>query len=97
MTNAFYTEKNELERAAEILRVLAHPARLQIVHQLIKKKKSLHVSELQKSLSMLQFTVSQHLNKMRGHRVVSYERKGKEIHYRVDDELVKKTVKVLIG
>ncbi|MGR5996133.1 ArsR/SmtB family transcription factor [Bacillus cereus] len=96
MTNTFYTETNELERFAEILRVLAHPARLQIVHLLIKKK-SLHVFELQKSLSMLQVTVSQHLNKMRSHRVVSYERKGTEIHYRVDDEQVKKTVKVLIG
>ncbi|MGG1327136.1 metalloregulator ArsR/SmtB family transcription factor [Bacillus tropicus] len=96
MTNAFYTETNELERAAEILRVLAHPVRLQIVHQLIKKK-SLHVSELQKYLSMSQVTVSQHLNKMRSHKVVSFERKGTEIHYRVDDEQVKKTVKILIG
>jgi hypothetical protein len=39
MTNVFYMELNdlnyELERSAEILRVLAHPVRLQIVHQLL--------------------------------------------------------------
>jgi hypothetical protein len=42
MTNVFYMELNdlnhELERSAEILRVLAHPVRLQIVHQLVRKQ-----------------------------------------------------------
>lgn len=44
MKNAFYMGPNELEGVAEVLRVLAHPVRLQIVHQLIKKT-SLNVSE----------------------------------------------------
>jgi len=39
MTNVFFMELNdlnyELERSAEILRVLVHPVRLQIVHQLL--------------------------------------------------------------
>ena len=30
----FYTGPNELERVAEVLRVLAYPVRLQMVHQL---------------------------------------------------------------
>ncbi|MCQ6529843.1 ArsR/SmtB family transcription factor [Bacillus mycoides] len=97
MTNVFYVELNDLdlERSAEILRVLAHPIRLQIVHQLLKKK-SLNVSELQRYLLMPQSTVSQHLHKMRNHKVVEFERKGTEVHYRVDDEQVKQTVKILI-
>ncbi|MGX5576504.1 ArsR/SmtB family transcription factor, partial [Bacillus toyonensis] len=37
MKNAFYTDLNELERVAEVVRALAHPIRLQIVHQLLKK------------------------------------------------------------
>ncbi|PER36167.1 transcriptional regulator [Bacillus thuringiensis] len=96
MENAFYTELNELERGAEVLRVLGHPVRLQIVHQLIKKT-SLNVSELQQYLSIPQSTVSQHLGRLKIHRVVAYERKGLEVFYRVDDEKVKQTLKILIG
>jgi predicted transcriptional regulator len=60
MTNVFYMELNdlnyELERSAEILRVLAHPVRLQIVHQLLGKN-ALNVTELQKILKLPQSTV----------------------------------------
>ncbi|AZR80626.1 ArsR family transcriptional regulator [Bacillus thuringiensis] len=96
MKNVFYTGPNELERVAEVLRVLAHPVRLQMVHQLIKKT-SLNVSELQRYLAMPQSTVSQHLGKLKSHKVVAYERKGLEVFYRVDDEKVKQTLKILIG
>ncbi|PFI75659.1 ArsR/SmtB family transcription factor [Bacillus cereus] len=94
MTNVFHMETNEFERISEILRVLAHPVRLRIVHQLIKKK-SLNVSELQQFLSMPQSTVSQHLSKLKIHKVVAYERKGLEVFYRVDNEEVKQTIKIL--
>ncbi|AKR12985.1 ArsR/SmtB family transcription factor [Bacillus thuringiensis] len=96
MENAFYTELNELERGAEVVRVLGHPVRLQIVHQLIKKT-SLNVSELQRYLSIPQSIVSQHLGRLKIHKVVAYERKGLEVFYRVDDEKVKQTLKILIG
>ncbi|MBJ8113515.1 helix-turn-helix transcriptional regulator [Bacillus cereus group sp. N6] len=96
MKNVFYTGPNKLERVAEVLRVLAHPVRLQMVHQLIKKT-SLNVSELQRYLAMPQSTVSQHLGKLKSHKVVAYERKGLEVFYRVDDEKVKQTLKILIG
>jgi len=96
LKNAFYTERNELERIAEVLRALAHPIRLQIVHQLLKKN-TLNVTELQQCLDMQQSTVSQHLGKLKSHKVVAYERKGLEVFYRVDDEKVKETLKILIG
>jgi DNA-binding transcriptional ArsR family regulator len=101
MTNVFYMELNdlnyELERSAEILRVLAHPVRLQIVHQLLGKN-ALNVTELQKILKLPQSTVSQHhLHKMRNHKVLSHERKGTEVFYRVDDKQVKQTVHILMG
>ncbi|MED3088225.1 ArsR/SmtB family transcription factor [Bacillus toyonensis] len=95
MTNVFHMELNDLERSAEILRVLAHPVRLQIVDQLLKKK-ALNVSELQRYLAMPQSTVSQHLSKLKIHKVVAYKRKGLEVFYRVDDEKVKQIMKTLI-
>ncbi|WP_412839607.1 ArsR/SmtB family transcription factor [Bacillus paranthracis] len=94
MTNVFHMELNELERVSEILRVLAHPVRLRIVHQLLKKQ-SLNVSELQRYLAMPQSTVSQHLSKLKIHKAVAYERKGLEVFYRVDNETVKQTIKTL--
>jgi DNA-binding transcriptional ArsR family regulator len=100
MTNVFYMELNdlnyELERSAEILRVLAHPVRLQIVHQLLGKKDFKCFTELQQILTLPQSTVSQHLHKMRSHKVLAHERKGTEVFYRVDDEKVKQTVYILI-
>ena len=95
MKNAF-AEPNELERVSEVLRALEHPVRLQIVHQLVKKT-SLNVTELQHSLDMPQSTVSQHLGRLKLHKVVAYERQGLEVFYRVDDEKVKQTLKILIG
>ena len=84
MKNAFCTDSKELERVAEVVRALAHPVRLQIVRQIIKKKS-------------LQPTVSQYLGKLKLHKVVAYERKGLEVFYRVDDEKVKQMLKILLG
>lgn len=95
MKNAF-AEPNELERVSEVLRALAHPVRLQIVHQLVKKT-SLNVTELQHYLDMPQSTVSQHLGRLKLHKIVACERKGLEVFYRVDDEKVKQTLNILLG
>ncbi|MDZ4417096.1 metalloregulator ArsR/SmtB family transcription factor [Bacillus cereus] len=96
MENVFYTKPNELERVAEVVRALAHPVRLQIVHQIIKKS-SLNVSELQWYLAIPQPTVSQHLGRLKLNKVVAYERKGLEVFYRVDDEKEKQILKILLG
>ncbi|WP_257209504.1 ArsR/SmtB family transcription factor [Bacillus toyonensis] len=82
MKNALYTDPNELERVAEVVRALAHPVRLQIVHQIIKKT-SLNVSELQRYFAIPQPTVSQYLGKLKLHKVVASERKGLEVFYRI--------------
>lgn len=72
MKNAFYTDPNELERVAEVVRALAHPVCLQIIHQIIKKT-SLNVSELKRYLVIPQPTVSQQLGKLKLHKVVASE------------------------
>lgn len=72
MKNAFCTDSKELERVAEVVRALAHPVRLQIVRQIIKKK-SLNVSELQRYLAIPQPTVSQYLGKLKLHKIVACE------------------------
>lgn len=95
MTTTFHMEIDDYERVTETLRGLAHPSRLKIV-QLLLMKKTLNVSELQRYLAMPQSTVSQHLSKLKLLKIVSCERKGLEIFYRVDDEKVKQTMEILM-
>ncbi|MBG0970651.1 metalloregulator ArsR/SmtB family transcription factor [Bacillus sp. SRB3LM] len=96
MNNVFHTERNDLERISEMLKVLAHPVRLQMVHHLLEKK-ALNVTELQWYFDLPQSTISQHLGKLKLHKAVAYERKGLEVFYRVDDEKVKQTLQILLG
>ncbi|MEX0417795.1 ArsR/SmtB family transcription factor [Bacillus sp. C30] len=95
MKNVFHTERNDLERISEMLKVLAHPVRLQMVHHLLEKK-ALNVTELQRYFDLPQSTISQHRGKLKSHKA-AYERKGLEVFYRVDEEKVKQTLKILIG
>lgn len=94
MSKFFYLNPIYYERSVEILRVLGHSARLRIVRELIAKR-PLNVSELQKLVDMPQSTVSQHLTKLRSFKVVSYERKGLEVYYAVNDKDVIGVIKVL--
>jgi len=70
-----------LGRAARILRVLAHPARLKMVELLLEEPVS--VGELAAAVGLPAAAVSQHLNIMRAHGVVESEREGRQVFYRV--------------
>ncbi|MCU4981153.1 metalloregulator ArsR/SmtB family transcription factor [Bacillus cereus] len=94
MPKAFYMNINDYERPADILRMLGHPMRLIIVQELISKG-PLNVSELQKLLRVPQSTMSQQLIKLKQFKMVSYERKGNEIYYKVSDEKVIESMKEL--
>ncbi|MBG0964312.1 helix-turn-helix transcriptional regulator [Bacillus sp. SRB1LM] len=94
MPKAFYMNINDYERPADILRMLGHPMRLIIVRELISKG-PLNVSELQKLLHVPQSTMSQQLIKLKQFKMVSYERKGNEIYYKVSDEKVIESMKEL--
>lgn len=71
------------ELQAEVLKTLAHPRRLEIVHELARGPRT--VGRLAESLGVPQPNVSQHLALMRASGVVESERDGREIHYRLTD------------
>ena len=75
------------ERAAELLRALAHPLRLQIVEQLSAHEHRC-VHELVGELGAPQPTVSQHLQVLRAAQLVIGTRVGKEVRYRLSDDHV---------
>lgn len=73
----------ELERMAQVLRLLAHPHRLKIVELLERKPAPVH--SLVTALDLPQGTVSQHLNQMRRLGLVTAERRSKEVWYKIAD------------
>jgi DNA-binding transcriptional ArsR family regulator len=68
---------------ADVLRALAHPRRLQIMHRLADGP--VEVSSLAAQLGMSQPNASQHLAVMRAAGVVEAERVGREVRYRISD------------
>ena len=70
-----------LQRAAKGLRVLAHPQRLKLVELILTENHS--VGELAEATDMAPAVVSQHLNLMRAHGLVSSQRQGRQVYYTV--------------
>jgi ArsR family transcriptional regulator len=68
---------------AEIMRTLANPRRLGIIHRLAGGP--VEVGRIAADLQMSQPNVSQHLAVMRAAGVVEAERSGREVRYRLSD------------
>lgn len=66
---------------ADLLKSLAHPKRLEIIHLL--RDRALTVSQVQAMLDLPQANLSQHLQILRRAKVVSTKKIGKQIHYRL--------------
>ncbi|WP_242319928.1 metalloregulator ArsR/SmtB family transcription factor [Bacillus cereus group sp. BfR-BA-01349] len=81
------------EENVELLKVMAHPVRLQIVSELAKSK-TLNVTQLTDILDIPQSTVSQHLSKTRG-KALKAERKGLEMYYHIENSKADKIIQIL--
>ena len=68
---------------AEVLRTLASPRRLEILHRLADGPRE--VGRLAAELGLSQPNVSQHLAVMRTAGIVDAERVGREVRYRLSD------------
>ena len=83
-----------LNKAAEMMKAIAHPIRLCIVAGLAEKKEC-NVSSMQHCIKSPQSTISQHLQKLRTAGVISARRQGLEVYYRIEDKRVLKILKIL--
>jgi ArsR family transcriptional regulator, zinc-responsive transcriptional repressor len=72
-----------LDAAGELLRALAAPVRIAIVLQLRESQRCVH--ELVDALGVPQPLVSQHLKVLKAAGVVTSERSGREVLYRLAD------------
>ena len=76
---------SSLEEKAEILKALAHPAKLCITANLYFKGKC-NVNNIQHCMDMPQSTISQHHTKLRAAGIIKGVRNGLEIEYDVINE-----------
>ncbi|WP_028646677.1 metalloregulator ArsR/SmtB family transcription factor [Nocardiopsis sp. CNT312] len=76
----------ELHPASELLRALASPLRLGIVRELAEGGRCVH--ELVDALEASQPLVSQHLRVLRASRIVTAQRRAREVEYSLVDDHV---------
>ena len=72
-----------MARLTGILKALADPTRLRIVH-LLRGREELCVCEITEALGLPQYTVSRHLSVLKAAGVVADWRQGKWMHYSLD-------------
>lgn len=83
----------DLERQAEILKVLGHPIRLKIVAGLMTQ--SCNVKKIWECLELPQATVSQHLALLKSKQIIAGRRDGTEVYYSVVSAEAKEIVGAL--
>ncbi len=81
------------EKITEMLKALAHPARLKIVVGLLKNE--CNVAQIQKVLGLPQSTISQHLRILKNAGIIKGRREGTKTCYRVIDVRVRKIVEII--
>lgn len=82
------------ERAAEVLRAVAHPVRLRILDELLREERC--VSAIQERIPVTQPNLSQHLAALRSVGLIDFLQDGqRRCYYLVDRVLVEGVVRCL--
>lgn len=81
------------EHAAEVLKAIAHPVRLQIVELL--QAGEMRVGDIAEALGGKQAITSQQLNMMKARGVLSCRRDGARVYYRIENKNVIKLLRCI--
>jgi len=85
---------DDMERAAEVLRALSHPARLRIIDALSTGE--VCVKGLEEILGIPQPSVSQHLTRLKYAGLIESERRGHLVCYRLAHDRAAKILRALM-
>jgi ArsR family transcriptional regulator len=94
MSDVEFDKSINLDREAEILKVLGHPVRLKIVAGLMSQ--SCNVKKIWECLELPQATVSQHLALLKNKGIIEGKRDGVEVFYQVTSVESRKIVEALM-
>ncbi|MER2997857.1 ArsR/SmtB family transcription factor [Pontibacter populi] len=89
-------DKKKLERAAYVLKSVAHPIRISII-DLLEQRDRLSVTELQEALHIEQSLLSHHLTNMRDKGVLDTKREGKNVYYSLTDTTISHIIECING
>ena len=95
MSDVEFDKTINLDREAEILKVLGHPVRLKIVACLMSQ--SCNVKKIWECLELPQATVSQHLALLKNKGIIEGKRDGVEVFYQVTSTEARKIVESLMS
>lgn len=84
-TEIFTAKQNKL---AQMLKALAHPARIAIIQHLIKAEECI-CGDLVEELGLAQATISQHLKKLKNIGIIKGCVEGTSISYCIDEKVWK--------
>ena len=87
-------QAEKLERIAFILKTIAHPLRLGIIH-LLEKNEELSVSDICASMDSEQSLTSHHLQNMKLKGIISGRREGRKIFYSLKERDVSLIIECL--
>ncbi len=93
--STYKTDPETFIEKANILKALAHPARLCIIKTLCEKEQS-NVTDMQSCLGEAQSTVSQHISKLKSANIIAGKREGTKIYYSIINEDARELIKILI-
>ncbi len=80
-------DEKKIDKAAYILKAVAHPLRIKII-QMLNENKELNVSAIYRNLNAEQSLISHHLINMRDKGILDIRRNGKNIYYFLVDTAV---------
>ncbi len=93
MTKQILIDMESLAEAAECLRTLAHPHRLRIVEMLLQSRYT--VGELAEACDIPSNIASGHLRLMQRCGMLTPEREGRSVYYRIADPCLKKIMQCI--
>lgn len=73
-------------KISEIIKALGHPARLEVLFLLNKKKEKMSVTRIHESLGLTQPETSRHLTVMKNGSVLNCEKVGSNSYYSINDK-----------
>ena len=85
--------KELYELHADMCKVFSNPTRLEILNLL--RYKEMSVTELIKKSKLSQANISQHLSIMKSKGIVSSERNGKNIYYKISNPKIIKAFEII--
>ncbi len=84
-------DAEQLETAANMLKAMAHPVRIQIL-SILEEKNRQNVTQIHEELGIEQSSVSHHLGILRDKGVLKMERKGKHAYYYLKHETLSRII-----